>query len=537
MTPLLTSPSEKKNKHDTALRTPRPPQSPHRKAAEYWQAVYEESQYECREAFDPTLEWDAKEERKIVRKLDWHVCTWACVMFFALQVDRGNLKQAVSADMLEELSLSTNEYNYGNTIFLLSFLLAELPSQLISKAVGPDRWVPMQMLLWSVVAAAQASIQGKASFYACRALIGMLEGGFIPDLVLWLSYFYTSSELPIRLSFFWTALDVTSILTSLLAFGLLRMDGIHSLSGWRWLFLVEGLLTFAIGAMSFFLMPSSAVATKTWFRPKGWFTDREVGVVVNRVLRDDPSKGDMHNRMAFTAARLWRALSDYDMWPIYLIGLIVYIPMNPVSNYITISLRQLGFSTFHTNLLVIPHTVASVVTLIGLTWISERINERSLIAMIQNVWVLPCLLALRFWPGSQTDPWGTYALITTLLAYPYCHAIMVGWASRNSGSVRTRSISAACYNICVQLGNVAGSNIYRTADSPLYRRGNSILIGLNVIAILIFPATKLYYKARNNKRERRWQSMSEEQKKEYLDSTTDEGNKRLDFRFGNRILS
>lgn len=130
MTPSLASSSEKKNKHDTTFKDAQtttitsfeldedlktnPFRDP--KAAEYWQAVYKKSQYECREAFDPNLEWDAKEERKIVRKLDWHVCTWACVMFFALQVDRGNLKQAVSADMLEELNLSTNEYNYGEIL-------------------------------------------------------------------------------------------------------------------------------------------------------------------------------------------------------------------------------------------------------------------------------------------------------------------------------------------------------------------------------------------------------------------------------------
>lgn len=75
-------------------------------------------------------------------------------------------------------------------------------------------------------------------------------------------------------------------------------------------------MTFAIGVASVFLMPASAVQTKTWFRPKGWFTDREVKIVVNRVLRDDPSKGDMHNRQAITIKRLWQSLSDYDLWPV-----------------------------------------------------------------------------------------------------------------------------------------------------------------------------------------------------------------------------
>lgn len=103
------------------------------------------------------------------------------------------------------------------------------------------------------------------------------------------------------------------------------------------------------------MMPASAVQTKAWFRPKGWFTDREVSIVVNRVLRDDPSKGDMHNRQAITPMRLWEALKDYDLWPIYIIGLIEFIPSNPPTTYITLTLRKLGFSPFTTNLLTIPY--------------------------------------------------------------------------------------------------------------------------------------------------------------------------------------
>ncbi|KAE8153468.1 major facilitator superfamily domain-containing protein [Aspergillus avenaceus] len=499
--------------------------------AERYALIYEKAQYECRHVFDPTMTWTPEEEKALVRKLDMRVCLWACVMFFGLQVDRGNLIQAVSDNLLDDLNLSSNDYNTGNTIFYISFLLSELPSQLVSKKIGPDRWIPLQISLWSIVATAQAGLTGRSSFYATRALLGILEGGFIPDIVLWLSYFYTSRELPTRLSIFWTTLSLTTIITSFMAFGILHMRGVLGWEGWRWLFLIEGLITLLVGLFSFFRMPASAVETKKWFRPKGWFTDREVRIVVNRILRDDPSKGDMHNRQAITPGRLWNSLRDYDLWPIYLLGLIVYTPVVPVSSYITLTLKGLGFSTFTTNLLTIPHSVCHIILLLLLTRLSETLNERALTSTLQSLWMLPCVAALRFWSGIMDNAWGTYAVVIVLLSYPYCHAILVGWISKNSNNVGTRTVSAAVYNMCVQVGNIIGNNVYRADDKPKYRRGNTVLLALNFLAIFLFLGTKAYYVFRNRYRERAWVAMSAEERQNYLDTTSDTGSKRLDFRF------
>ncbi|KAL2799273.1 major facilitator superfamily domain-containing protein [Aspergillus keveii] len=498
--------------------------------AERYAQIYEDAEYECRHAFDPKLTWTREEEKAIVRKIDWHVCLWACVMFFGLQVDRGNLIQAVSDNMLDDLGLSTNDYNTGNIIFYISFLMSELPSQLVSKAVGPDRWIPIQIFLWSIVATSQSALQGRRSFFLTRSLLGILEGGFIPDIVLWLSYFYTSRELPTRLSLFWTTLSVTEIFGSFLAFGVLHMRGVLGWGGWRWLFLIEGSLTLLIGLASFFKMPASAVETKTWFRPKGWFSDREVGIVVNRVLRDDPSKGDMHNRQAITLSRLWSALSDYDLWPIYLLGLLVYTPMVPIRTYITLTLKGVGFDTFVTNLLIIPYNITHILMLNGLTHLSERLNERSLVSMLQPLWVLPCIITLRFWSGAMVDAWGTYSIMTVLLSYPYAHAILVGWTSKNSNNVGTRTVSAAVYNMSVQMGNVIGNNVFRADDAPRYTRGYSVLLGLNLLGIALFLATKVYYVKRNQYRDRVWAGMTDEQREDYMKNSPDTGSKRLDFR-------
>ena len=224
-------------------------------------------------------------------QLDYKICSWVCVMFFALQLDRGNINQALSDNMLDDLGLSTNEYNYGMTIFYLCFLCAELPSQMVSKKLGPDVWIPIQMVSWSIVAALQCCIHERTGFYVTRGLLGFIEGGFIPDAILYLSYFYKSKELPLRLSYFYTSSHATQILAAFLAFGILRMRGVGGWEGWRWLYLLEGIMTALIGVFSWFYLPPSPTQTASWFRGKdGWFSEREEVIMVNRILRDDPAK-------------------------------------------------------------------------------------------------------------------------------------------------------------------------------------------------------------------------------------------------------
>ncbi|KAF2719843.1 phthalate transporter [Polychaeton citri CBS 116435] len=487
--------------------------------------------YEGAHRYDPTFEWTAAEEKRIVRKIDWKICSWVCFMFFALQLDRGNISQALSDKMLDDLGISQNDYNTGQTIFYLCFLCAELPSQLISKKIGPDNWIPIQMVSWSLVASFQAFLSGRSSFWACRALLGLIEGGFIPDNILYLSYWYKSTELPVRLSFFWMSYQFTSIVSAFLAFGILHMRGINGMAGWRWLFALEGTLTGLIGIASWFYLPPSPCQTASKLRGKnGWFNEHEEKIMVNRVLRDDPSKGDMHNRQALTPMMFWRCLTDYHMFPIFLLGLSWLLPANPITQYITLNLKAAGFTTFQVNLLTIPAYVIFIINLLVVTWISEKINERLLLATVSQFWCLPLLIALECLSPKRSH-WVTWVLSILLFSQPYVHAILVALTSRNAGTVRTRTVASALYNMCVQASSIIGSNIYRQDDKPNYYRGNKVLIALVCYNIAVFVGAKIFYVTVNRRRQRIWDSMSREEKDVYLTTTTDKGNKRLDFRF------
>ncbi|RDB29373.1 hypothetical protein Hypma_016020 [Hypsizygus marmoreus] len=487
-------------------------------------------QYENAHRFDPKARWTYREEQRVVRKMNWRIALWACIMFFALDLDRGNISQANSDNFLDDLNLTTNDFNLGNTIFRLTFLCAELPSQLISKRVGPDVWIPMQMVLWSTVSFAQFWLKGRSSFLACRALLGFMQGGFIPDVVLYLSYFFTKTELPIRLAFFWISNYVSDIVSAFLATGILRLRGVNGKEGWRYLFLIEGLVTLGVGIASWFLMPAGPTQTKAWYRPNGWFNEREEVIMVNRILRDDPSKSDMHNREGLSIKMIFQALQDWRMWPIYILGIVHQIPVGPPQTYLTLSLRNLGFNTTETNLLSIPSTVIGMMMLLGTSYFAEIVNSRVAATVILQLWALPLLVALYTF-NAQTSQWVYFAVVTLVTGYPYVHPIQVAWASRNSYSVRTRTVSASVYNMFVQAGAIVYANIYRKDDKPLYKRGNRILIAITSMNIVLYILTFFFYRTLNHRREKIWNSWSGKEQKEYVETTKDEGNKRLDFRF------
>ncbi|KAF5856469.1 hypothetical protein ETB97_007300 [Aspergillus alliaceus] len=88
-----------------------------------------------------------REERSVRQKTDFKVFLWILVVFFGLNIDRGNLGNASADNHLPDLGINTNDYNNAQDMYRTGFLIAEIPSQMIGKRLGPDRWIPVQIIL------------------------------------------------------------------------------------------------------------------------------------------------------------------------------------------------------------------------------------------------------------------------------------------------------------------------------------------------------------------------------------------------------
>ncbi|KAL9109850.1 MAG: hypothetical protein Q9227_005553 [Pyrenula ochraceoflavens] len=253
--------------------------------------------------------------------------------------------------------------------------------------------------------------------------------------------------------------------------------------------------------------------------------------MINRIIREDPSKSDMHNRQAITPRLLWESMKDYDLYPLYILGLCFQTPMVTPKMYFTLSLKRFGFGTFKTNLLVVPSQVMHIIFMLSLTYLAELRSELTFTAMIGELWALPFLIFMYTFDMNAINKWIAWLVMTLLISWPDAHPIQVSWNSRNSNSVRLRTVSASLYNMGVQTSNIIAANIYREDDKPRYRRGNRVLVILCVSNIALYTLTKVYYVMKNKRRESIWGRMTGEEREEYVAGTSDKGNRRLDFRF------
>jgi hypothetical protein len=389
------------------------------------------------------------------------------------------------------------------------------------------------MMGWGMASWGQSWMHDRTSFYLGRAAIGLCEGGFIPGVILFATYFYKSKELSLRLAAFWSTLNIARVVSALLAAGILEMRGIGGKPGWFWLFLLEGLLTVIIATLSFLYLPAAPTSTKNVLWAKGWYTEREEVIMVNRILRDDPAKGLTALKEPATLKDIRAAWSDSSMWGLYFIGLVAYIPASPVQGYLTLTLKRLGFSTFNSNMLTIPSAVLQVITMLALAYSSDYFNERTLHCIFGEFWIMPLLVALLTLPDGGRE-WSRFSLITLISGYPYFHPLVSSWISENTFDVKKRAITAATYNVIVQIGSLISSQIYRKYDGPYYKQGNSVLVAMCALSLLTFVVQRQVLVRLNRKKQREWEGMTSEEKAVYQADTVareKEGNKRLDFRF------
>ena len=188
--------------------------------------------------YDMTLQITKAQAREAKLKTDLCIMPVIILCFCFLQFDRTNIGNALTDTLREDISLTNADINLAQTLFTVGFVITELPFNMISRYMGPERFLPITMFLWGIVTWSQVFLKNATGLYVTRFLIGALEGGYIPGFALYISRFYTNQELALRYAMFWASNSFAGALGGPLSIGLLSLRGRGDLSGWQWLFLV-----------------------------------------------------------------------------------------------------------------------------------------------------------------------------------------------------------------------------------------------------------------------------------------------------------
>jgi len=178
---------------------------------------------------------------KTIRKLNFHLLGLCAGICFLAVLDRRNLGFAAN-DLCNTLRLSHEEYGFGVSLFSVGYIASHVGSNVILKKLGAPIWLSLIVASWGCCAASFALIRTPLHFYILRVLLGLAEGGCFPGVMYYLSLFYPDQHITPSYGILAASTSIALPVSSLIAAGLLKLDGVFGLAGWRYLFLVEGLI-------------------------------------------------------------------------------------------------------------------------------------------------------------------------------------------------------------------------------------------------------------------------------------------------------
>ncbi|OAD05180.1 hypothetical protein MUCCIDRAFT_155825, partial [Mucor lusitanicus CBS 277.49] len=199
---------------------------------------------------------DAQVEKKLVRLLDYRLMIWAFWGYFANGLDRNNMPNAQTTGLSEDLNLVSNQYNWALTMFFIGYIILQIPANYIITKVRPSIMLPMIVFVWGAIVCFMALVKDYKGLYGLRICLGLTEAGFYPGIVFLLGSWYTKEELGTRTAVFVAGSQVSGAFSGLISGAIANgLDGAHGMRGWKWLFIIEGLIAVVIGFAGFFVLP------------------------------------------------------------------------------------------------------------------------------------------------------------------------------------------------------------------------------------------------------------------------------------------
>ncbi|CAI7575858.1 unnamed protein product [Penicillium bialowiezense] len=432
------------------------------------------------------------EQKKLIRRIDIRlVITLGCLYCVSL-LDRTNLGAASVAGMQGDLDMnaSNNGYSITSLLFFITYTIFQIPATVIIRKIGPRLFLSGIVLLWGAVMLAFGFVPNWETMAGLRIILGALEAGLYPGSVYLLSTWYPRYELQKRNATFYLIGSMASGFGGILAYGLMQMDGLAGRAGWRWIFIIEGLLTCILGIGSYiFLVDFPEQSPKSW----KFLNESEASFVIAKIQAD---RADASVE-PFSMGKYLANCKDSKVWAYAALYMLTTTNSYSIAYFLPIILeKSMGFSVAKAQCLVAPPYVAAGIVMFVQAVYSDRWRLRGPIVAGNALMGLLGLGLLGYLDDAAPRYFGVF--LATIAANANCPAL-VSWQSNNIRGQWKRAFTSATLIGGGSIGGIIGTTVFRAQDAPNYRPGLLCAMLANALVVLIVGAMTWKFRRANRR--------------------------------------
>ncbi|VVA47683.1 Putative tartrate transporter [Serratia ficaria] len=385
-------------------------------------------------------------EQSVIKKLFRRLIIFLFVLFVFSFLDRINIGFA-GLTMGKDLGLSSTMFGLAATLFYATYVIFGIPSNIMLGIVGARRWIATIMVLWGIASTCTLFATGPTSLYLLRMIVGITEAGFLPGILVYLTYWFPAFYRARANALFMIAMPVTMAIGSLVSGYILALDGVMNLKGWQWLFLLEGIPSVLLGVAVWFYLDDTPAKAR-------WLTDEEKASLQAMMDADKlqlVQPGGPSSQRALRQRGLWREV----LTPVVLMYTLAYFCLTNTLSAINIWTPQIlqSFNQGSSNIVIgILAAIPQICTIAGMVWWSkrsDRLRER------KHHTALPYLFAAAGWLlASATDHSLIQLLGIVMASVGSFTAMAIFWTTPDrSISLEARAVGIAVINATGNIGS------------------------------------------------------------------------------------
>jgi ACS family tartrate transporter-like MFS transporter len=314
------------------------------------------------------------EAERVFLKCAWRLVPLMALLYFVNIMDRVNVGFA-ALTMNRALGFSPAVYGFGAGAFFLGYALFQVPANMILERVGARRWICLLLLLWGALSASNAAVSGAAGFYTVRIALGLVEAGFYPGMILYLTYWFAKPYRGRLVAIFMTALPLANIVGGPLSSLVLGMNGVLGLAGWQWLFLIEAAPAILLAFVVLKFLPDGPGKA-------AWLNRDEKHLIAAQLRTDDTARH----------VKLWPAFAEPRVYALAVVYFGYAVGNYGVGLWLPQIVQGMGVSNLATGFVVAIPYIASVFAMIVWGRSSDKSGERIWHVALPAMLMAACLL-------------------------------------------------------------------------------------------------------------------------------------------------